>query len=82
MRRTIALLIVTLFAGFALLTLSLSSATAHRIGQERRTAAGCRTLVKPAKRDACLVCVARPNPHHYHPGFPKGERCRPNNGRP
>jgi hypothetical protein len=26
--------------------------------------------------------VQRPKPHHYHPDYPAGDRCRPDNGKP
>ena len=56
--------------------------TAHPTGNERRTAAECKALKKPAKRAACLNCVTRPKPHHYHPFAAVGKRCRPSNGKP
>jgi hypothetical protein len=34
------------------------------------------------ERAQCLACVARPEKHHYHPDYPKGKRCRPDNGKP
>jgi hypothetical protein len=26
--------------------------------------------------------VTRPKKHHYHPDYPAGERCRPDDGKP
>ena len=53
---------------------------AHHTGNERRTPAECRALRDPARQRACLACVARPRPHHYHPLQTAGWRCDPNDG--
>jgi hypothetical protein len=80
--RTILLslaLALAIFAGFAGLAL------AHSNGHESRTAAQCERLPGTAnegERAQCLKCVSRPKPHHYHPDYPSGERCRPDNGKP
>ncbi|MCB1327649.1 MAG: hypothetical protein H7A21_08195 [Spirochaetales bacterium] len=68
---------ITLLAGLALLGGALA---AHPTDNDRRTAAQCQELQEQNHRRACLACVARPNPHHYHANGPAGERCRPNNG--
>ncbi len=58
-----------------------SLAFAHSTGRESRTPAQCEQLPKPERR-ACLRCVARPRRHHFHPDYPPGNRCRPDNGKP
>jgi hypothetical protein len=73
--------------GFGALTLVFSSglALAHHNGHESRTAAQCNRLPGTATtgdRSLCLACVARLIPHHYHPDYPLGQRCRPDNGQP
>jgi hypothetical protein len=80
MRRNV-LLAVMLFASAA----AGSMAVAHSNGHESRTAAECERLpgtAKEGERAACLKCVSRPEKHHYHPDYPAGERCRPDNGKP
>ncbi len=74
---------------FAVLVLSFvllgSVAFAHSTGHESRTVAGCEKLPGTAskgERAQCLRCIQRPKPHHYHPDYPKGQRCRPDNGQP
>ncbi len=56
--------------------------TSHPGPNVRRTVKRCKALKKPGKRAACLACIARKKPHHFHPRLPKGQRCRPNNGKP
>jgi len=71
-----ALIMVSGIAGFAF---------AHSNGHESRTPAQCERLPgteKEGERAQCLKCVTRPKPHHYHPDYPAGERCRPDNGKP
>ncbi|MFO0650853.1 MAG: hypothetical protein U0326_31805 [Polyangiales bacterium] len=74
-RRQAALLVI-----FALGTVS-SLAWAHSTGHESRTVAQCGRLPTP-ERQQCLQCVTRAIRHHYHPDYPPGARCRPDNGRP
>lgn len=62
-------------------TAGASLALAHRTGHESRVVADCQRLPSP-ERQACIQCVSRPNRHHYHPDYPAGARCRPDNGRP
>lgn len=63
-------------------TLGLAtSALAHNTGHESRTPAQCERLPTP-ERQACVQCVTRPLKHHYHPDYPAGARCRPDNGKP
>lgn len=72
-------LALAIFTGFA------GMARAHSNGHESRTAAQCERLPGTAaagERAQCLRCVSRPRPHHYHPDYPAGERCRPDNGKP
>jgi hypothetical protein len=71
-------------AGMALVVGTLTSGTvlAHRTGNERRTVPQCNALRDPARRAACLACIARPRPHHYHPLQTEGWRCDPNDGTP
>jgi hypothetical protein len=60
-------------------------ATAHDNGHESRTAAQCERLpgtAEAGERAQCLKCVARPVKHHYHPDYPAGNRCRPDDGKP
>ncbi len=58
-----------------------SLAWAHSNGHESRTVAQCARLPTP-ERQQCTQCVTRPIRHHYHPDYPAGARCRPDNGRP
>ena len=55
-------------------------ALGHKTGHESRNAADCEKLPSP-ERQQCLKCVARAK-HHYHPDYPAGARCRPDNGQP
>jgi hypothetical protein len=65
------------------LTLCLGGgvALAHDTGHESRTVAACEKLPTP-ERGHCVECVQRPVKHHYHPDYPPGNRCRPDNGKP
>lgn len=65
---------------FALLGFA-SLASGHNTGHESRTVAQCERLPTP-ERQQCVQCVSRPLRHHYHPDYPAGSRCRPDNGRP
>ena len=61
------------------------SAHAHNTGHESRTSADCQKLPgsnTTGERHQCLACVTRPSKHHYHPDYPAGSRCRPDNGKP
>ncbi|HEX4404486.1 MAG TPA: hypothetical protein VH560_06645 [Polyangia bacterium] len=72
---------LTLFAAM----LIGSIATAHSNGHESRTPKQCERLPgtqKEGERAQCLACVTRPQKHHYHPDYPAGERCRPDDGKP
>lgn len=74
----------TLFSLAAALSLSLTGLTyvsSHPTGHESRTIAQCEKLPTP-ERQACLSCVNRALKHHYHPDYPPGARCRPDNGKP
>ena len=53
----------------------------HNTGHESRTVANCERLPTP-ERQNCLKCVTRPLKHHFHPDYPAGDRCRPDNGKP
>ena len=80
MKRTIVLGL-----GLALASLSGALAFAHSNGHESRTIAECERLPgtdKEGERAQCLRCVSRPKKHHYHPDYPAGERCRPDDGKP
>ena len=62
-----------------------SRALAHSNGHESRTPAQCERLPgteKEGEPAQCLRCVSRPKPHHYHPDYPVGQRCRPDDGKP
>jgi hypothetical protein len=77
----------TLTLGLALVAATLvgSFAAAHSNGHESRTVAQCERLPGTAaagERAQCLKCVQRPKPHHYHPDYPAGDRCRPDDGKP
>jgi hypothetical protein len=61
-------------------TLMGATLLAHPTGNERRTAAECRALRDPQRQRACMACIARPRPHHYHPLQTEGWRCDPNDG--
>jgi hypothetical protein len=61
--------------------LAATAAIAHSTGHESRTVAQCERLPTP-ERQACIQCVTRPVKHHFHPDYPPGARCRPDNGRP
>ena len=53
----------------------------HSTGHESRTVAQCERLPTP-ERQHSVKCVTRPVKHHYHPDYPAGARCRPDNGKP
>lgn len=60
-------------------------ALAHKTGHESRTVADCEKLPgtqAAGERGQCLRCVERPVKHHYHPDYPPGNRCRPDDGKP
>ncbi len=67
--------------GVLITGVATSFAWAHSTGHESRTVAQCQRMPTPA-RGACIQCVTRPIRHHYHPDYPAGARCRPDNGRP
>ena len=73
-------------AGFsATLLFGVSFADAHSNGHESRTTADCEKLPGTAttgERAGCLACVNRKEKMHYHPDYPAGNRCRPDNGKP
>ncbi len=77
MKRTIALAAAALLAATA--------AWAHSTGHESRTPAECERLPgtsSSGERGACLSCVGKKEKHHYHPDYPAGNRCRPDDGKP
>jgi hypothetical protein len=62
-----------------------SATLAHSNGHESRTPAQCERLpgtAREGERAHCLECVSRPKPHHFHPDYPPGQRCRPDDGKP
>lgn len=71
----VAYTLAGLVAGFSATVLG------HSTGHESRAPAQCQRLPTP-ERQACLQCVSRPLKHHYHPDYPPGARCRPDNGKP
>jgi hypothetical protein len=79
MRRVLTLVAAAVM--FVALAWSAPPAFAHPTGKEVRRPAACKRL-PPRMRAACRACVKRARPHHFHPGYPVGRRCRPNNGRP
>lgn len=72
----VALVITALSTGFA-----IPHAFSHSTGHESRLVRDCEKLPSPARQD-CSRCVTRPVKHHYHPDYPPGARCRPDNGKP
>ena len=60
--------------------LLLPVAEAHNSGHESRTVARSEKLPTP-ERQSCVKCVTRPTKHHFHPDYPAGDRCRPDNGK-
>ena len=71
-----ALVVTALATGVA-----IPHALSHSTGHESRIIAHCQRLPSP-ERQACTQCVTRPIKHHYHPDYPPGARCRPDNGKP
>ncbi len=63
-----------------------TAAFAHDTGHESRTTADCEKLPGTAttgERAGCLACVSRKDGKwHFHPDYPAGDRCRPDNGKP
>jgi hypothetical protein len=77
--------LILMGAGALLLASAAPFAFAHDNGHESRTPAQCERLPGTAtegERAQCLKCVARPAKHHYHPDYPAGNRCRPDDGKP
>jgi hypothetical protein len=73
------------FAAVVLIAGEPSSSWAHSTGHESRTVAECERLpgsAEAGERAQCLKCVQRPKKHHYHPDYPAGDRCRPDDGKP
>ena len=76
------------FAAVAAVSLVGSVAVAHSNGHESRTAAQCEKLPGTnagGLRHDCLACIARNTANakwHFHPDYPAGNRCRPDNGQP
>lgn len=74
-----------LVGGLALGIAGAGTVLAHSNGHESRTVAQCERLPGTqavGERAQCLRCVTRPAKHHYHPDYPAGDRCRPDNGKP
>ena len=65
-----------------------SVAIAHSNGHESRTVSDCEKLPGTAttgERAGCLACIQRntaAQKWHYHPDYPAGNRCRPDDGKP
>ena len=76
-QKSLKILAILLLSGFAFTTIQ-----AHPKGNDKRNANQCKTLKKKKLIDNCMACVARPNPHHFHPNNAPGKRCRPNDGKP
>jgi hypothetical protein len=70
-----------LFSSALLFGAALPIAMSHETGHESRTVAQCERLPTP-ERQNCVKCVTRPAKHHFHPDYPPGDRCRPDNGKP
>jgi hypothetical protein len=74
-----------LAAAVVLIVGDASSSWAHSNGHESRTVAECERLpgtAEAGERAQCLKCVQRPKKQHYHPDYPAGDRCRPDDGKP
>lgn len=74
-------LYAALFTSALLTGFAIPVAFSHSTGHESRTVANCEKLPTP-ERQNCLKCVTRPAKHHFHPDYPAGDRCRPDNGKP
>ena len=74
-------LYAALFSAALATGMAVPHALSHSTGRESRTVRDCEKLPNP-DRQACLQCVGRPLKHHYHPDYPAGARCRPDNGKP
>jgi hypothetical protein len=74
-KSAVGMMLLGLVVGFSVV------ASSHPTGRESRVAAQCERLPTP-ERQQCLSCVTRPLKHHYHPDYPPGARCRPDNGKP
>ncbi len=81
----------TLFAAAAVAifaVLGAPLASAHSTGHESRTTGDCEKLpgtAKEGERANCLACIGRNSDKakfHYHPDYPAGDRCRPDDGKP
>jgi hypothetical protein len=72
---------LALFVSALCLGAALPVALSHPTGHESRTVAHCERLPTP-ERQNCIKCVTRALKHHYHPDYPPGDRCRPDNGKP
>ncbi len=61
---------------------------AHSNGHESRTISDCQKLpgsAREGERAGCLACIGRNSSKakfHYHPDYPAGDRCRPDDGKP
>jgi len=77
-----------LFSAVAAFSLVGSVALAHSNGHESRTVAECEKLPgtnASGLRHDCLACIGRNTASakwHFHPDYPAGNRCRPDNGQP
>jgi len=71
--------ILSMVFGAVLATGLAGYALAHSNGHESRTVAECERLPGTEKVGERAQCL---KPHHYHPDYPPGERCRPDNGKP
>jgi hypothetical protein len=74
-KSAVGMMLLGLVVGFSV------AASGHSTGHESRVPAQCERLPTP-ERQQCLSCVTRPLKHHYHPDYPPGARCRPDNGKP
>ena len=84
MKKRLFSLFIVAAVGVGLITV----ASAHSTGHECRTASECERLpgtAKEGERGGCLACVGRNTDKakfHYHPDYPAGDRCRPDDGKP
>jgi len=80
----------TAFSGVVAIAVVMFGAAAfgHSTGHEARTSADCEKLpgtAKEGERAGCLACIGRNTEKarfHYHPDYPAGDRCRPDDGKP
>ncbi len=71
------LILILAAAAVLATTVALPVAYAHGGHHAVRTRRQCKKIPKRWHhlREECFECVDRRRHHHFHPGFPEGERC-------